>query len=105
MLHIRKGSTLTILCGSTHNICNEEGKIKNLPFSRAIHTQDGKIQDIIAGDFLIVSADSYSGEFKSLSPQQIKKYKELFKYPEKYASVNGEIVAIPYKPKEKDKER
>ena len=52
-------------------ICNEEGKIYNLPFNRAIPN------DIIAGTFFI--AGQYKGETISLSKKQIKKYKNLFK--------------------------
>ena len=32
-------------------------------------------------------------------------YKEKFKYPERIAKVNGEIVAVPFKPKTKEAER
>ena len=52
-------------------ICNEEGKIYNLPFNRAIPN------DIIAGTFFI--AGQYKGETISLSRKQIKKYKKIFR--------------------------
>ena len=34
-------------------VCNEEGKLRGLPLNRAIYGKDGKLVDIIAGDFLI----------------------------------------------------
>lgn len=52
-------------------ICNEEGKIKQLPLNRFID------YDIIAGTFFI--AGHIDEEAISLSRKQIKKYKEIFK--------------------------
>ena len=34
-------------------ILNESGKINGLPLNRAIYTEDGDMQDIYAGDFLV----------------------------------------------------
>jgi len=53
-------------------ICNEEGKIRGLPYNRDIGG------DVIAGSFLIVGDDSELGEDKSLTKSQIKKYKKIF---------------------------
>lgn len=52
-------------------ICNEEGKIYNLPMNRVIKN------DIIAGTFFI--AGHHKGEAISLSRKQIKKYKKIFR--------------------------
>lgn len=52
-------------------ICNEEGKIYNLPMNRAIQN------DIVAGTFFI--AGQHNGETISLSKKQIKRYKNIFK--------------------------
>lgn len=52
-------------------ICNEEGKINGMPMNRDIG------HDIIFGPFLIVG-DNNSGEDRSLSKEQINKYKEHF---------------------------
>lgn len=53
-------------------ICNEEGKINGMPYNRDIG------YDIIAGPFIIAADDRDSGEFKSLSDEQILKYKMRF---------------------------
>lgn len=53
-------------------ICNEEGKIRGLPFNRDIG------QDIIAGPFIIVGDDPEIGEDRSLTDEQIKKYQNIF---------------------------
>lgn len=52
-------------------ICNEEGKIYNLPMNRIIKN------DIICGTFII--AGQKNGETISLKDEQIKKYKSYFK--------------------------
>ena len=53
-------------------ICNEEGKLINLPFNREIG------HDVIAGTFLIVGDDQLTGEDVSLTNTQIEKYKKRF---------------------------
>ena len=52
-------------------ICNEKGKIYNLPMNRIIKN------DIICGTFII--AGQKNGESISLKDEQIKKYKSYFK--------------------------
>lgn len=44
-------------------------------------------------------------KFQSLSPDLAEKYREKFKYPERFMRVNNEIVAVPFKPVRTDKER
>jgi len=34
-------------------ICNEEGKILDLPFNRALRDEDGDIYDIVSGTFFL----------------------------------------------------
>lgn len=53
-------------------ICNEEGKIQHLDFNRDIG------HDIIAGTFIIAGEDYENGEFKSLTDEQVEKYKKRF---------------------------
>lgn len=64
---------------------------------------DKEIMDIIAGTCFI--CDCRGENFASLSDEQIRRYSTQFKYPEHFAQVNDEIVATPYKPKEKTNER
>ena len=53
-------------------ICNDEGKINNMTLNRDIG------YDIIAGPFLIVGNDYENADFKSLTEEQILKYKIKF---------------------------
>ena len=52
--------------------------------------------DIIAGTFFICDCSGES--FGSLSEEQLKKYTEMFKQPERFVRLNGEILAVPYTP-------
>ena len=64
--------------------CNEEGKIENLPFNRALYTTDGEIYDIIAGSFFICSAPSDSENFESIEDEKLPFLMQRFKAIEYY---------------------
>ena len=51
-------------------ILNESGKINGLPLNRAIYTEDGDMQDIYAGDFLVVGLTE--DDFGSLTSEQMQ---------------------------------
>ena len=61
--------------------------------------------DIICGKFFIAYAPFDAEKFQSLPPDLAEKYREKFKYPERFMRVNNEIVAVPFKPVRADKER
>lgn len=61
--------------------------------------------DIICGKFFIAYAPFEAERFQSLPPDLTDKYREKFKYPERFMRVNNEIVAVPFKPVRADKER
>lgn len=53
-------------------ICNEEGKMNNLPFNRNIGN------DVIAGTFIIAGVDLNTGETISIPKDKTKKYMSIF---------------------------
>ena len=75
-------------------ICNEEAKLYGLPLNRALSTTELGIYDIIAGTFFIASCQGEN--FGSLSEEQQSRYKQMFLFPEKFAKVDGKIVAVKY---------
>lgn len=77
-------------------VCNEEGKLIGLPLNRALRDDTGEIYDIISGDFFI--CDVSGEDFGSLSDEQIKKYSDKFKYPERFVRTDGAIAVIPIIP-------
>ena len=87
-------------------ICNEEGKITGMAPNRAVYEENSReMLDIICGKFFIVYAPFEAERFQSLPPDLVEKYREKFKYPERFMRVNNEIVAVPFKPVRADKER
>ena len=77
-------------------ICAEEGKLPGYELNRALY-DEGEIYDILAGTFLI--ADCSGENFAGLSDEQMEKFEKAFHTPQSFARVNGEIIAIPEKPK------
>lgn len=59
-------------------ICNEEGKLINLPFNRALRDQEGSVYDIVAGTFFLCQAPADSDRFESLTEEQVKFGKARF---------------------------
>ena len=87
-------------------ICNEEGKVNGLTPNRAVYEENSReMLDIICGKFFVAYAPFEAERFQSLPPDLAEKYREKFKYPERFMRVNNEIVAVPFKPVRADKER
>ena len=85
-------------------MADEHGGKEGWKVERCVLKEPGReILDIIAGPCFI--CDSSRDSFGSLSDEQLKRYMEKFKYPERFARINGEIAAIPFNPKNKDYER
>lgn len=84
-------------------ICNEEGKLMGLPLNRALHDDDGRMYDIVAGNFLIVGLGEE--DFTDLPDDLMAKYGEQFKHPEKFARIAGEIIAVKQPVTEKGQEK
>ena len=77
-------------------ICNEEGKLLNLPPNRALRDDEGNVYDIISGTFFLCAAPSDSDHFAGLTDQQVKTYIERFATPEMFLNVGGDLFVLPY---------
>ena len=77
-------------------ICNEEGKLLNLPLNRALRDDEGNVYDIISGIFFLCGAPPDSDRFAGLTDQQVKTYMERFAMPEMFLNVGGELFVLPY---------
>lgn len=86
-------------------IFNRDGIEQQLPPNRAIRNNDGKVVGVFAGKFIVAYAPPGSEEIETLPKKLMEKYKEKFKYPEKFRLTSDGIEATPYKPKTKDVER
>ena len=77
-------------------ICNEEGKLLDLPLNRALQDDEGNIYDIISGTFFLCAAPPDSDRFVGLTDQQVKMYMERFSTPEMFLNVSGDLFVLPY---------
>lgn len=77
-------------------ICNDEGKLLNLPLNRALRDSNGAIYDIVAGTFFLCAAPADSDRFEGLTDEQVQTYLERSATPEQFIKVNGDIFVLPY---------
>ena len=77
-------------------ICNEEGKLLNLPLNRALRDEEGNVYDIISGTFFLCAAPPDSDRFAGLTDQQVKTYMERFTMPEMFLDMGGDLFVLPY---------
>ena len=76
-------------------VCNDEGKVMNLPLNRSLRDEDGQIYDIVYGTFFLCGTPADSDHFTSLTPEQIEQYQKLFHTPEMFWGMDGRIVCLP----------
>ena len=62
-------------------ICNEEGKIINLPPNRVLEDEDGNVLDIIQGTFFLIYAPQDNDNFETLPANLLRKYERKYKIP------------------------
>ena len=90
---IRRYQICYTLQKTTHYVCNEEGKLEQLPFNRGLRDESGNLYDYIAGNFMIVGLGDE--DFTSLPPEYIEKYSQLFAQPEILNITNGRFEVLP----------
>ena len=76
-------------------ICNDEGKLMNLPANRGLRDKDGQMYDIVFGTFFLCGAPADSDHFTSLTTEQIEQYRKMFYTPEMFWGMDGHIVCLP----------
>ena len=75
-------------------VCNEEGKLLELPLNRALLDENGHVYDIIAGTFLVVGLTE--DNFGSLDDALLEQFRTRFRQPETFVYVNGRLKVIPW---------
>jgi hypothetical protein len=88
-------------------VCNEEGKLMQLPLNRAIVDEDGRVMDVIRGPFFLCYAPIESERFLSIPPDLEEEFLRKYELPEKfYRSENGiEVTRIDCRAHEKESVR
>ena len=88
-------------------VCNEEGKLMQLPPNRAIVDEDGRVMDVIRGPFFLCYAPVESERFLSIPPDLEEEFLRKYELPDKfYRSENGiEVTKIDCRAHEKESVR
>lgn len=62
-------------------VCNQEGKLEELPPNRMLTSPDGIPYDIIHGTFFVAGLGAE--DFESLTAEQVLRYREMFRLPDR----------------------
>ena len=73
-------------------ICNEEGKMEDLPLNRGLYTEEGELYDIISGRFLVTGITEDS--FGSLPEELTTKYEKLYHDPEVFIHIDKHLQSF-----------
>ena len=76
-------------------LCNDEGKLLNLPLNRALQDEDGSVYDIVAGTFFLCGAPTDSDRFDSLTEEQVQHFLKRFSNPERFIRVGDALFVLP----------
>lgn len=74
-------------------ICNEEGKLNGSNLNRALYVEEGRLVDVLAGDFLVVGLTEDNS--CSLTEEQMKQYEKKFHQPETFVRMGKGIMVLP----------
>ena len=55
-----------------------------------------EIQDIICGKFIVVHSPFEAEKFRDIPPDLEEKYRDKFKYSERFMRAEDQIVAVPF---------
>lgn len=86
-------------------VCNEEGKLRQLPPSRAILDEDGRVMDVIQGPFFLCYAPVESERFLSMPADLEEEFRKKYELPEKIYRTERGFDVIKFDPKKDEKER
>lgn len=86
-------------------VCNEGEKYNEPKANRPVTSHDGRHQDIICGDFFLCRAPIGAEEYESLTPEQIKKYSDMFRIPENMVMTFAGWKVVPKHARKDEKVR
>ena len=86
-------------------VCNEEGKLRQMPPSRAIVDENGHVMDVIAGPFFLCYASVESERFLSMPADLEEEFRKKYELPEKIYRTEKGIEVIRFDPRKAEKEQ
>ena len=75
-------------------ICNEEGKLRNLPWNRALRDEAGQIYDIVAGTCFLCAVPPDADSFAGLTDAQLETFTRQFATPEWFIPTPQGLVVL-----------
>ena len=73
-------------------VCHEEGKLLGLEYNRALRDATGAVYDILCGPFFVCGLGEE--DFADLPEDLMDKYWQLFRRPELFVTVGGNLVIM-----------
>ncbi len=86
-------------------VCNEEGKLRQMPPSRAIVDEDGHVMDVIAGPFFLCYSPIDSENFESLPPDLEEIFRKKYEYPVRFYRTENGIAVERIDPGSREREQ
>ena len=77
---------------SVNVITTDMGRLIEQPMNRALRDEDGRVDDVLSGTFLICGISN--DRFISLTDEQIKRYTQLFYVPEVFLHIGDRIMVL-----------
>ncbi len=77
-------------------VCNDEGKILGMDPNRGLFDDRGNLYDVICGPFFVCGTDG--PDFVSLTEEQMERYEERFRLPERFWRSGRQVMAVPCAP-------
>ena len=71
-------------------VCNDEGKLMNLPLNRALMDENGDVYDIVAGTFFVCGLGEE--DLQGLTDEQAEVYCKKFKHPQMFLFEHGKLL-------------
>lgn len=86
-------------------VCNEEGKLRQMPPSRAIIDEDGHVMDVIAGPFFLCYSPVESERFLSMPMDLEEEFRKKYELPEKIYRTEQGFDVLRFDPRKTEAER
>lgn len=75
-------------------VCNDEGKMMQLPMNRGLCMEDGSVYDVISGNFFLCNAPPDHEDFASLTDTQLESMMSRFAAPEVFLWDGAEMLIV-----------
>lgn len=75
-------------------VCNDDGKLAELEYNRALWDDNGNVYDILCGPFFVCGLGVE--DFASLPENLLRKYAQRFRHPELFLKIGESLMVVPF---------